>query len=227
MGTWARFATWRRRRREVLAKARQEALEREAARVRRAFAAVEDAPTEKTAIPEGVEVRWGLAEDEGAIADLLELNGMPRWVAHEERFVVAEERGRVCAVVRYRTGPERLLLGLLVADPWRDERRLAVALYAGAGILARGLGAGEVLTGTGRRGGTRDDHGRLAAYLGEAGYVREIGRWRLDPGRPPVPRSPVVGAARGTVGELPEGGPRRWLALWGAGGVPFFRPFRG
>lgn len=119
MGTWARFAARRRRRREALAKAQQQAIEREAARARRAFAAVGDAPPGKTAVPEGVEVRWGLAEDGGAIADLLELNGMPRWVAYEERFVVAEERGEVTAAVRYR--PERgRLLGLLVTDPWRD-----------------------------------------------------------------------------------------------------------
>ena len=220
MGRWAGYRAWRKRREKTVAQRQDEALAREARMVREAFAAASGGGP-------GVEVRWGLAEDADGIADLLELNGMPRWVAYEERFVVAEERGLVRAAVRYRTGPERLLLGLLVADPWRDERRLAVALYAGAGILARGLGAGEIFTGTGRRGGTREDRGRLAAYLGEAGYVREIGRWRLDPGRPPVPGSPGVGAARGTVGEPPEGGPRRWLALWGAGGVPFFRPFRG
>src|SRR5918992_2963107 len=34
-----------------------------------------------------VEVRWGLLEDGPKIADILELNGMPRWVAYEERFI--------------------------------------------------------------------------------------------------------------------------------------------
>ena len=77
----------------------------------------------------------GLLEDEAKVAELLELKGMPRWVAFEERFIVAEREGEVLAAVRYRTEPKRLLLGLLVADPWAGERRLAVDLYAEARIL--------------------------------------------------------------------------------------------
>ena len=108
MGRWAGYRAWRKRREKTVAQRQDEALAREARMVREAFAAASGGGP-------GVEVRWGLAEDADGIADLLELNGMPRWVAYEERFVVAEERGLVRAAVRYRTGPERLLLGLLVA----------------------------------------------------------------------------------------------------------------
>jgi hypothetical protein len=41
-----------------------------------------------------VEVRWGFREDEARVAELLELNGVPRWAAFEERYIVAEEKGR-------------------------------------------------------------------------------------------------------------------------------------
>lgn len=140
--------------------AQERALEREALRVREAFA-----PT----VPSGVCVRWGLAEDEAEVAGLMELNGVPRWVAFEERFVVAEERGEIVAAVRYRTGPKRLFLGLLVADPWAGERRLAAALYAGAKELAQELGAKEILAEDARRSG----------YPGVAGYRRGGGVWRL------------------------------------------------
>ena len=86
---------------------------------------------------ETIQVRWGLAEDEAQIAELLELNVMDRILASEERFVVAAAKpgGKVLAALRYRTEPKRLLLGLLVSDPWTQERPLAVALYAGAGII--------------------------------------------------------------------------------------------
>ena len=47
----------------------------------------------------------GLLENEVKVAELLELNGMPRWVAFEERFIVAEREGEVLAAVRYRTEP--------------------------------------------------------------------------------------------------------------------------
>ena len=84
---------------------------------------------------EKIEVRWGLHEDEARIATLLELNGMRRALAFEERFIVAEKGRKILAALRYRTEPKRLLLGLLVSDPWTQERLLAVALYAGAGII--------------------------------------------------------------------------------------------
>lgn len=129
MGRWADFRAWRKRRKELLAEEQDRALAREAYRVRKAFAAAERSRPD-------AEVRWGLAEDEAKVAELLELNGMPRWVAFEERFVVAEVGGEVAAAVRCQTGPKRLLLGLLVADPARDEGALAEALYAGARALA-------------------------------------------------------------------------------------------
>jgi hypothetical protein len=52
---------------------------------------------------ETIEVRLGLYEDEARIATLLELNGMRRALAFEERFIVAEkvERSwRRCGIAR-------------------------------------------------------------------------------------------------------------------------------
>ena len=196
MDYWADFLAWRERRRELLREAQGRALAREARRVREAFAAVEESA--------GVEVRWGLAEDEARVAELLELNGMPRWVAFEERFVVAEEGGEVRAAVRYRTEPKRLFLGLLVADPWAGERRLAVALYAGARGLARELGVREV----------RAEDARGDGYPKMAGYRRWGGAWHLDATRAPAP-------------GLPAGGVGRMMSSLGSLAVPFRRPFRG
>lgn len=146
---------------------------------------------------EGIEVRWGSLEDEAKIADLLQLNGLPRWVAFEERYVVAERDGEILAALRYRMEKGRLSLGLLVSDPWAEERPLAVALYAGARELAREMGAGEVLA----------RPFPYADYPGEAGYRRR-GRheWRLDVSR---------------AGEVAGSGWRRLLALFGAPAVPF------
>ena len=149
---------------------------------------------------EEVRVRWGLAEDEPAVADLLQLNGMPRWVAFEERFIVAERGGKVLGALRYRTESKRLLLGLLVVDPWAGEERLARALYAGAGDLARELGVGEVVASASR-----------ANYPGEAGYRRRGRDWRLD-----------TAQARESDG-VATGGWRRVLSLFGTLAVPFHR----
>jgi len=154
----------------------------------------------------GIEVRWGLQEDEACIAELLELNGMPRWVAFEERFIVAEESGEVVAALSYRTVSKRLLLeGLPVADPWAGERPLATALYAGAVVLAREAGIGEV----------RARQNPYGDYPYEAGYRWRRGGWRADPALPFEVR-----------GELPAGGWRRVFALLGVGAIPFFRGFR-
>jgi hypothetical protein len=152
-------------------------------------------------VPEEIEVRWGLLEDEAKIADLLELNGMPRWVAFEERYVVAERDGEILAALRYRTEKGRLSLGLLISDPWVEERPLALALYAGARELAREMDVGEILA-------CPFPH---ADYPGEAGYRRRGRRsWRLD-----VSRS-------GEGGQEAGGGRwRRLLALFGAPAVPF------
>ena len=159
---------------------------------------------------ERIQVRWGLPEDEAQIAELLELNGMSRTLASEERFMVAAAKpgGKVLAALRYRTEPKRLLLGLLVSDPWAAERPLAVALYAGAGELAREMGAREVLA---RSVLHAED------YPHEAGYRRRHpGGWRLDTTRPLHSRE-----------ELPAGGWRRMVALLGVPAVPFFGAFSG
>src|SRR3954454_19110321 len=93
---------------------------------------------------EGIRVRWGLSEDEAKVAELLELNGRPRWIAFEERFIIVEKKGEVLASLRYRMASKRLLLGLLVTDPWTEERPMAKALYAGAVALAQEAGIAEV-----------------------------------------------------------------------------------
>ena len=148
---------------------------------------------------EGVEVRWGLAEDEAAVAELLELNGMPRWVSYEERFIVAWRDGKVLGAVRYRMESKRLLLGLLVVDPWAGEERVARVLYAGAADLARELGVEEVVA-SATRGG----------YPGSAGYRRRGRDWRMD-------IVPTLDAC----GGVPRGGWRRVLSLFGELHVPF------
>lgn len=156
---------------------------------------------------EGIEVRWGLPEDEPRIAELLELNGMPRWVAYEERFIVAERGGAVLAGLRCRTEIERLLLGLLVVAPWAGEGPLARALYSSAWSLAREIGAREI----------------IAVPLpytdyphDEVGYRRRGRGWRLD----------VVTGRLEFRGELPASGWRRVVALLGMCAVPFFRVAR-
>ena len=155
-----------------------------------------------------IEVRWGLHEDEAQIAELMELNGMRRVLAFEERFIVAERDGEILAAMQYRTEPKWLLLGLLVSDPWAEERPLAVALYARAGELARQMGVGEVRA---RPVLHADD------YPYEAGYRwRYPGGWYLDTRRPLRSRE-----------ELPAGGWRRMVALLGVPAVPFFSAFRG
>ena len=80
-------------------------------------------------------MRWGLHEDEAQIAELLELNGMGRTLVSEERFVVAAAKpgGKVLAALRYRTQPKRLLLGLLVSDPWAQERPWRLPCTRGPG----------------------------------------------------------------------------------------------
>jgi hypothetical protein len=202
MRDWAGFGVWEERRRELVREAEHRRLARglREARVERRSG---EAPGE---LLEGIEVRWGLQEDEPRIAELLELNGMPRWIAFEERYVVAEKDGDILAALRYRTESKRLLLGLLVSDPWAEERPLAVALYAGAGELAREMGVGEIIA-------------RPFPYIGdyprEAGYRRRGRReWRLDATRSLESRR-----------ELPASGWRRALALLGIVTVPFFGAF--
>ncbi len=153
---------------------------------------------------EGIGVRWARSEDEAGIAELLELNGIPRWEAFEERFIVAVgSEGKVLAALQYRTASKRLLLGLLVADPWAGERDLAKSLYVGAASLAREMEVNEVVA---------DGYGD---YPYEVGYYRGRGSWRLE-----------TGWTLEVRGELPAGGWRRVLALLGVCSVPFFQPFR-
>lgn len=204
MHDWAGFGLWEERHKELVREAEHQRLARGLREARKARAE-ERSGEDRAGLPEGIEVRWGLLEDEARIADLLELNGMPRWIAFEERYIVAEKDGEILAALRYRTESKRLLLGLLVGDPWAEEHLLAVALYAGAGELAREMGVGEVLA-------RPFPH---ADYPREAGY-RRWGRreWRLDAR---VPRE--------SRGELPAGGWRRMFALFGVFSVPFFGAF--
>jgi hypothetical protein len=152
-----------------------------------------------------IEVRWGLREDEARVAELLELNGMPRWSAFEERYIVAEKRGEVLAALGYRTASKRLFLGLLVVDPWGGERRLAEALYAGALVLAWEAGIGEVRVRMSPGGD----------YPSKVGYRCRRGGWYAD-----------TALFFGEQSELPKGDWRRVLALLGIVSVPFFRVFR-
>lgn len=151
----------------------------------------------------GISVRWGLAEDDAGVADVLQLNGMPRWVAFEERFIVAEKNGKLLGTVRYVTESKRLLLGLLVVDPWAGERRTARALYSGAVELARDLGAAEV----------------VAAPVPGAGYPEEAGYRRAGRGwRTSVP----AGKPESRTGFW-----RALLHLWGTkAALPFYRVHR-
>ena len=201
MHSWAEFEAWAGRHEELLREAEQGRL----ARVAREGRVRDRRRESRVEVPEGIEVRWGLLEDEAKIADLLQLNGMPRWVAFEERYVVAQKDGEILAALRYRTEPKRLLLGLLISDPWAEERPLAVALYAGARELAQEMGVGEVLA-------RPFPH---ADYPREAGYRRRGRReWRLEVARAPQAREePAVGRWR------------RLFGLLGVPAVPFFRAF--
>jgi hypothetical protein len=159
------FETWRERHAELLREAEEERLARrlrndgrrkEHGFLKRAgdlaglvFASRRPAG-EVTA---GIEVRWATPEDEEKISELLELNGAPRAMALGEGFIVAEKDGEVQAAMRYRTESKRLLLGMLVADPWTAERPLAEALYSGARKLARGMGVKKVRPRSGGRAG--------------------------------------------------------------------------
>jgi hypothetical protein len=155
---------------ELIREADQQRLARGARRARKLRASAEESEARRASARQHPAVRLGLASDAGRIAALLELNGMPRWVAFEERFFVVEEGGALTAAMRFRERTERLYLGLLITDPWADEHSVAVALYSGARAIAEGLGLPEVLAQT--RG--------HETYLREAGYRGWRGGWRLD-----------------------------------------------
>jgi acetyltransferase (GNAT) family protein len=202
MNGWAEFGAAKERREELVREAERVRLVRTLREARKARARREGNLYGVSGEPgtEGIEVRWGMAEDEARVAELLELNGMPRWVAFEERFIVAERDGEVLAALRYRTEPKRLVLGLLVTDPWAEERSLAVALYAGVRELALEMGVKEI----------RARANRYSEYPREAGYRRRRGGWHLE-----VRRSDMNDE------ELPRGGWRRVFRLFGIVAVPF------
>src|SRR5918992_2902294 len=145
MHDWAGFGAWEEHHEELLREADERRLARALREARKARAEERSGDGYAALRDSGIEVRWGLLEDEPRIADLLELNGMPRWIAFEERYIVAERDGEILAVMRYQTEKKRLMLGLLVSDPWAEEYPLAVALYAGARELAQEMGVGEVI----------------------------------------------------------------------------------
>jgi hypothetical protein len=204
---WAGYGALAGRREELLKEAERGRLVRELRKAREAREEGVGSHESSVRGSKGIEVRWGLLEDETKIAELLELNGMPRWVAFEERYVVAEREGEILAALRYRTEPKRLLLGLFISDPCAEEHPLAVALYAGAGKLAREIGVGEVLA-------RPLPH---ADYPREAGYRRRgLHEWRLEV------------AGRTDTGEIPAAG--RWRRFFGSLGIPsvsFFGAFAG
>ena len=202
MHDWAISWAWEERRAELVREADHRRLVRELREARRLRAEGPSGDGYTELRDDGIEVRWGLLEDEPRVARLLELNGMPRWIAFEERYIVAERDGEILAVMRYQTEPRRLLLGILVTDPRAEERLLAGALYAGAGELVREMGVVEVV-------------GRPFPYVGDyphdAGYPRRgLREWRLD------------AMQHGEIREEPAAGSwRRLLGLLGLTAVPF------
>ena len=155
MDPWIDLEPWRERRKDLLREAQRRRLARELREAQRT---------------KGIEVRWSLPGDEHKIATLHELNGRPRWEAFEERFVVAERNGKILSALPYQTTSKRLWVGLLITDPWAEERSVARALYAGLGDLAREIGVGEVLA----------QPVSYADYPYEAGYLRCGPWWLLD-----------------------------------------------
>lgn len=176
MNPWIDLEPWRGRSKDLLREAEQRRMVRELREARRA---------------KMIEVRWSLPGDEPKIAALLELNSRPRWEASEERFIVAEEKGKILAALPYETTSKRLWVGLLIANPWAEERSVARALYAGLGDLAREKGVGGVLA----------QSVSYADYPYEAGFLQCGPWWWLDTTWP----------AHGS--GLPGGGWHRVVAL--------------
>ena len=155
MNPWIDPEPWRERSKDLLREAEQRRMARELRQARRA---------------KRIEVRWSLPGDEHKIAVLLELNSRPPWEAFEDRFIVAEEKGKILSALPYQTTSKRLWVGLLITDPWVEERSVARALYAGLSDLARGIGVGEILA----------QPVSYADYPYEAGYLRCGPWWWLD-----------------------------------------------
>lgn len=179
MNGWLDLEVARERRSELLREAERRRLARKLIEARKTRVEPLLGEEAHEPVPRYIETRWGLSEDEPRIAELLDLNGMPRRAAFEKQFVVAQEDGEVLAATSYRTTPKRLHLGPVVADPWAGERELAVALYAGVKDLAQEMGVREIRV---RPDGQAD-------YPREAGYRRKAGEWRLDATLPPASRA--------------------------------------
>jgi hypothetical protein len=159
------------RHKDLIREASQRRVAREVLRARKGRGHADESETRRASARKYPVARLGNAADAPQIAVLLELNGMPRWVAFEEQFIVAEEKdGRLAAAVRFREGADSLRLGLLVTDPWIGEAPVVATLYAKARAVAEGRGLREVRTRT--RG--------HETQLREAGYRRLRGGWRLD-----------------------------------------------
>jgi predicted GNAT family acetyltransferase len=186
VGEWVDLGGFEQRRKELYEEAERGRLARRLREERRA----REVAARGARAPE-ILVRWGLPGDEAGVAKVLELNGLPRWVAFEERFIVAERGGEVLAALRYATESKRLVLGLLVVDPWAGELRVAKALYAGARELAREMGVAEIYAACTRG---RD-------YPAAAGYRRSGGGW--------------YASAEGGDAGVPDGW-RAGLASWAA-----------
>lgn len=151
-----------------------------------------------------IRARLAAPEDEDRLRRLLEWNDVPRHLAVEKCFLVAEQGEALPAALEYRVVGSSLSLGPLLSDLWGPERLPARVLYAEARILAREAGLREV----------RADAYPWSDYPYEVGYRRRGPIWRADPAEPLVLRD-----------ELPVGGWRRVFALWGTLAVPFFRAF--
>jgi hypothetical protein len=199
---WAYLWAWEERRAELVQEAEHRRLVRELHEARKVRVKERSGDGYAELRDGGIEVRWGLLEDEPRIVELLELNGMPRWIAIEARYIVAEKDGEILAAMRCRTERKRLLLGLQVTDPWAEERPLAVALYVGAGELALEMGVTEVVA---------RPFPHVGDYPRETGYRRRgLREWQLEATRYGEIREEV------TLGRW-----QRLLGLLGATAVPF------
>ncbi|WP_273841618.1 hypothetical protein [Rubrobacter calidifluminis] len=122
-----------------------------------------------------LEVRWSQPEDRARIADLLEVEDLPRWLAWREQFLVAERGGEIVGALEYRMAHGQIVLGIMASDLFVDERAVARALYSEALAMAWVVGARQVRALPTMRGD----------YPAEAGYRKWNRVWRGGPVRPP------------------------------------------
>ncbi|MDQ3507733.1 MAG: GNAT family N-acetyltransferase [Actinomycetota bacterium] len=132
-------------------------------------------------VERGIEVRWSEVGDVEAVGNLLEFDGSSRDGAFGDRFIVAEEEGRILAAARVWAAPGRMDLWGFVSDPRVRGDEIAAEMYRGAWELARELGVPEVWA----------DDDRHRESLLEAGYRRRIGGWRHD--AEPAPPASLFG----------------------------------